>query len=68
MKIKFQNHNNSWIDDKNDLNNENLLYAQKILALLQKDRSVWLESNLNIHRAEKIESHNSMPSLYFRSG
>jgi O-succinylbenzoic acid--CoA ligase len=68
MKIKFQNYNNSWIDDKNDFNNENLLYAQKIFALLQKGRSVWLESNLSIHRAEKIESHNSMASLYFRSG
>ena len=68
MKIEFQNYNNSWIDDKNDLKNENLLYAQKIFALLQKGRSVWLDSNLSIHKTEKLEAHNSMPSLYFRSG
>ena len=68
MSLNFQSLNDSWINKETDINNESLLFAQKVLRLLSQGQSVWLESDCRISRTEVLNDSIALPSLFFRTG
>ena len=68
MKINFRDLNENWIDKKNNQNDYDLLFVQRVFHYLQMGESVWLEQDRKISKHEILDGNESQPSIFFRSG